>query len=671
MRHSLPALVVGLLLLTPLALGATTLINTISNATADEAHSFANFDVVSSAVADFNGDGKPEIVTQNDNKYVYVLDPRSTHVLAEWLPPYPSGWGARPLNDPSVADVDNDGALDVILVTSAGTVCDYEYGSGWTFTKRWCKTMDAYSSPGADAGAVVGDVNGDGRMEVFSQVETKGLYAFNYDGTVRWSKNEYGGNSGPLLTDLDGDGKKEVVFFSDGGKVRAYDASTGNSKWVFYASSYVNPGAIPVAGSAADLDGDGKKEIVFTGRDAPDTDSVYTDNHLMVFVINYNGAHKAHWQPPFGNPLSYTHPVLLDVDGDGDRDILLQDWNTIGHKPGNWERLGPANVFAYTPTGGLLWRTSLDNSWSNDDLGVADVDGDGKYEVLAIGYNGGNDGVWYLDLKTGVKEGHVPVGSGWQALRGPLMFDIDETDKTAWMISVSGNGGGWKVFKTDSACKIAFGGTQNRFLCGDADGSSTGGGGTGGNETPPPPPPPTGNFTFDPTGGNEWWTQLTVDPKPVAVEAMDTGGAWVALTYRDWGQWAGSFHIEPGHDIRFRASGGAGVWEESCWFTHPGGVEKCGSTTPPPPPPNGTFAATWKNVRGNEWWVETDVTVSGGTLSGVDARVDGGAWVALTHQSYGSWAKSLHAPPGSHVEFRARATDGQTATSAVYTWPPG
>ena len=185
----------------------------------------------------------------------------------------------------------------------------------------------------------------------------------------------------------------------------------------------------------------------------------------------------------------------------------------------------------------------------------------------------------------------------------------------------------------------------------------------------PPPPPTGGDATFQSRGGNEWWVQVKVSGAPVAaVESRDTGGAWVALKLQSWGDWAGSYHVEPGHLVRFRATLTDGRVVESCDWTHPGAVEQCGAT--PPPPTSGTFAATFKNVRGNEWWVETDVSVSGGTLAGVDARVDGGAWVALTKQSYGSWAKSIHAASGSNVEFRARSTDGQSVVSSGYRWPP-
>ena len=670
MRARTLPLLVGLVLLAPLALAATSLVTTHTNATSNEAHAFRNFDAPTSAVGDFDKDGVPEIVTHNDNQYVYVLATKSPRVLAEFRPDYPSGWGVRPINDPAVADVDGDGRLDIVVVNSAGRVCVYGFTGGssstsMSFSKKWCRTMDAYDSPGADAGPVVVDVNGDGRMEIFSQIEKKGLYAYNWDGSVRWSKNEFGGNSGPIVSDLDGDGKMEAVFFSDGGTIRAYDASSGASKWTFTSKTYVKPAAVPIAGSAADLDGDGKKEVVYVARDAHDATD-YKNNHFMLFVLGHDGKLKWRAQPSWGNPMSYTHPVLIDVDGDGKRDILLQDWNTIGHKPGNWEKLGPANVFAYKGnTGALLWRTSLDNSWSNDDLAVADVDGDGKQEVLAIGYNGGSDGIWYLDLRTGAKESHVAIGSGWQVLRGPVAGNLLGDGKTSWaapMAKLGSPDGGWKVFRTDAACNVGFGGTQNIFGC---RGGSSGGGST------PPPPPPSGTFSasFSSPGGNEWWEEITVSANKAlsGVDVRVNGGSWRPLELKWWGDWAESYHAPDGSTVQFRAQATTGETAlSSCYRWTARTTVDCGSSGGGST--GGSFAATFKNVRGNEWWVETDVTTSGGTLTGVDARLDGGSWTALEKKSWGSWAKSFHAV--GTIEFRARATDGQQVVSGKYSWPP-
>jgi hypothetical protein len=188
---------------------------------------------------------------------------------------------------------------------------------------------------------------------------------------------------------------------------------------------------------------------------------------------------------------------------------------------------------------------------------------------------------------------------------------------------------------------------------------------------PAPAPAPAPSATFTPKGGNAWWAEVVVKAEGgkavTQVQARDVNTPWTGLKLQSWGVWTGSLHVEKGNTIQYRAMVG-GAWVESCAYTHPGGVAQC-STSAPAPAPAPTFQATWKNMRGNAWWVETDVATSGGTLAGVDARVDGGGWTALSKQSYGSWAKSIHAPAGSMVEFRARATDGQAAVSPAVAWP--
>ncbi|GEM_PF-4730464 len=168
-------------------------------------------------------------------------------------------------------------------------------------------------------------------------------------------------------------------------------------------------------------------------------------------------------------------------------------------------------------------------------------------------------------------------------------------------------------------------------------------------------------LTFQSRNGNEWWVEAVVGGASASqvtrVEAMDTGGPWVELTKRAWGSWAASFHVEPGHTVRFRATMPDGTQVLSCAFTHPAGVEQCGA-----------FAATFTGVGGNEWWVQAHVTASL-PLAGVDARVDGGAWQPLTLRSWGDWAASLHVPNGSLVELRARSQDGQEDVSGAYRWP--
>ena len=81
-----------------------------------------------------------------------------------------------------------------------------------------------------------------------------------------------------------------------------------------------------------------------------------------------------------------------------------------------------------------------------------------------------------------------------------------------------------------------------------------------------------------------------------------------------------------------------------------------------------TFSATFSNARGNDWWIETDVTANQ-TLAGVDARIDGGAWLALTRSSWGSWSRSSFVETNHLVQFRARGPAGASVLSVRYSWP--
>jgi hypothetical protein len=79
-----------------------------------------------------------------------------------------------------------------------------------------------------------------------------------------------------------------------------------------------------------------------------------------------------------------------------------------------------------------------------------------------------------------------------------------------------------------------------------------------------------------------------------------------------------------------------------------------------------TASFTPKSV-GNDWWVEAKVTASK-PIAKVEAKVNSGAWTTLPATSWGTNAKSLYAPNGSVVTFRATSATGQTATSGGFVW---
>lgn len=176
----------------------------------------------------------------------------------------------------------------------------------------------------------------------------------------------------------------------------------------------------------------------------------------------------------------------------------------------------------------------------------------------------------------------------------------------------------------------------------------------------PAPAPAPFAPTFSPKPGNEWWVEVRVsaDRALAGVTASVDGGAPVTLSKTSWGTWAKSFHVPTGSAVRFTAKATDGASATSGAYRWP-------DATPVGAAP---LTATFTKHASNTWWIEVRVSADA-ALSGVTASVNGGAPVALTKTSWGTWAKSVYAPAGSEVVFVARATDGRTATSAPFAWP--
>ncbi|MEA3190751.1 MAG: hypothetical protein QOD77_1333 [Thermoplasmata archaeon] len=80
------------------------------------------------------------------------------------------------------------------------------------------------------------------------------------------------------------------------------------------------------------------------------------------------------------------------------------------------------------------------------------------------------------------------------------------------------------------------------------------------------------------------------------------------------------------------------------------------------------FAATFQpRAVGNDWWIEAAVTATK-PVAKVEARVADGAWTTLPATSWGTWAKSLHAPNGAPVAFRAYDATGANVTGPTIVW---
>ncbi|MHB1261123.1 MAG: FG-GAP repeat domain-containing protein [Thermoplasmatota archaeon] len=387
---------------------------------------------------DLDGDGVDEVIAQAADTKVYVFRAATGHVLAVLPTTIPPAWHIekvlntvevavlRPGEAPSLVVTDHAAYVAVWRFNAAASTADH-----FSFDRQFDLRMDeCRPSPGMDAKAAVGDLDGDGELEIVVQTEERGFFALRADGSTLWSKCWGGGNSAPVIADLDGNGRPEVILGSDAGLLSVLDGATGAPRWTYDArQAGIDPASISVSPTVAELDGVAPLEILFTARHAPrGGPETYAQDHLAIFAVHQNPAsYQAEllWmrQPEWGNPLSNTQLVAHDIDGDGAMDILGMDWNTIGHYPGDWERLGPAHVFRLDAQGNDVWVREMETWWSNQDIAVADLDGAGQLSVLVNGPAGPYDGLWRLSADTGMAEGFLPL-AGWKVARGPQLADL-------------------------------------------------------------------------------------------------------------------------------------------------------------------------------------------------------------------------------------------------------
>ncbi|MHB1262095.1 MAG: FG-GAP repeat domain-containing protein [Thermoplasmatota archaeon] len=401
--------------------------------------------------ADLDGDGRSEIVALGNDSKVYVFDSASGRVLATLQTTLIPGWYIDHVLNGVEAGVLRPGEpMSLVVANSAAHVAAFRFvpgGSSTTafeFEKVWERRLNGCNpQPSMDSKPVLADADGDGALEIFLQTEEVGIFALRSDGTTLWKQCWAGGNADPLVDDLDGDGRLEAIFAADDGYLAVLDAAKGSVKWTFDATSVgVSPGSISVAPTVAELDGTAPKEIVLTARNAPSSDPAqYTSNHMAIIAVHASEATgwegQTLWvrQPDWAHPLSYTHILARDVDGDGRTDLFGMDWNTIGHFPGNWERLGDAHVFRLDSDGNDVWVRSIETWWSNKDIALADANGDGELDVLANGPYVGQDGIWILSAESGEPGAFLPAG-GWKVLRGPQLLDLSGAGQVQLVLPV-------------------------------------------------------------------------------------------------------------------------------------------------------------------------------------------------------------------------------------------
>ena len=364
------------------------------------------------ALADLNGDGRLDLVT-NDVEVALGngtggFGPASSFVV---------GTGSQAV---AVGDVTGDGRLDVVTANATGTTTPPMNSN--TVSVLVGNGSGGFATAAPGAGTVLGDVNGDGRLDAISLGVGVGRVRLG-DGSGGFGEPmEFPARTGArdlALGDLNGDGRLDAVIVN--GTSKTLSVHLGNGGGGFSSGTdYSNPNN-PWSVALGDVNLDGRLDIV-TGN--------FDQNYLSVLLGDGNGGFT------LATTLSDPGPVrvgvaLGDLNNDGRLDIAVSKGRVL---------LGDGK-------GGFALSASFAAGDDARGVAVGDVNGDGRLDVATVALGttavtvrlGNGSGGFSGQISGSTRSDPIAVALG--DLNGDGRLDVATANSTANSVSVLLNNG--------------------------------------------------------------------------------------------------------------------------------------------------------------------------------------------------------------------------------------
>lgn len=361
-------------------------------------------------LADLDGDGIDELLIGINTKFFAIKGDGS--LLIEKTIPGPM------LYPPAVADLDGDGNLEIVLNYGFSTlqnginVLDHQGNE----LPGWPKT---FGTTLVNNAPTVADLDDDGNYEIITAQRASAtsalIHVYNLDGTYfneNWPYDILSVSCfTPSVGDIDNDGTKEIIV-----------AGYNTGLFALKPDATVLPGFPVVAAGVAysyqspmlvDLDGDGDLEIV--GANHGDNSGFYVREH--------DGSYRAGW-PVAATGWTYAPPSVADVNGDGTYEIF------VGH-PNFTDGVELPTIYGFKPNADNFEDFPINKIGGNEGvITIADINDDGVMELIFGSNITDSEGYGFLHAYSvdgsGEIDGFPLRPRGFTFLNGAVIGDIND-----------------------------------------------------------------------------------------------------------------------------------------------------------------------------------------------------------------------------------------------------
>jgi hypothetical protein len=333
------------------------------------------------AIADLNGDGKPDIVVTNrGSNSLSIFTNTSTSGVISLAGKIDSATGTNPIGL-AIGDIDGDGKPDVVEVNNGGDTVSIFRNTSTGGVISFAPKVE-YKTGGAPVDAAISDFDGDGKPDIavtnsytntisaFRNTSTPGNISFAskidaMTGLQPWSI---------AITDIDGDGKPDAVVTNNAGStITALRNTSASGSISFSINLEYTAGNGPVGVATADINEDGKLDIA-VANSTSNSVSIYRN---MSTSGGVSFAEKVDYTTGTGPSIL----AIADIDGDGKPDIVMTNYSTDN----------ALSVLRNKSVGGSISfaeKTDFITGMGPLGLAIADIDGDGKPDLVTTDYDG-------------------------------------------------------------------------------------------------------------------------------------------------------------------------------------------------------------------------------------------------------------------------------------------